>query len=70
MRYNYDGSFEGFLCALAMCLESGQGEGEFLRPGAEGEAGLFGGGSCDIVTERETALRFRERFVADVSREA
>lgn len=69
-RYCYDGSFEGFLCALVECLESGQGEGEFLRPGAEAEAGLFGGDARTIVTERETALGFREQFVAAVSREA
>ncbi|MDR3581550.1 MAG: TIGR03915 family putative DNA repair protein [Oryzomonas sp.] len=70
MRYSYDGSFEGFLCALAVCLESGQRDGEFLRPGADGQGGLFAGAALDVVTERETALRFRERFVSEVSREA
>jgi len=68
--YRYDGSFEGFICALAECLESGRGQGEFLRPGAEGEVGLFEEEACAITTERETALRFRARFVATVSREA
>jgi probable DNA metabolism protein len=70
MRYRYDGSFEGFLCALEVCLESGQGEAEFLRPGNDGQGGLFAGAVHDVITERETALRFRERFVAGVSREA
>lgn len=69
-RYCYDGTFEGFLCALAECLESGRGEGDFLRPGGDGEAGLFGDAARDVATKRETALRFRERFVAAVSREA
>lgn len=70
MRYRYDGSFEGFLCALAVCLESGQGEGEFLRPGLDGQGRLFASAAHDVVTERETALRFREWFVAEVSRKA
>jgi len=70
MRYRYDGSFEGFLCALAMCLEAGQGEGEFLRPDDDGQGGLFSGAACDVATDMETALRFRERFVAQVSRKA
>ncbi|GFE61743.1 TIGR03915 family putative DNA repair protein [Geobacter sp. AOG2] len=68
--YRYDGTFEGFLCALAACRESGGAEAEFLRPGAESGAGLFAAGSLDVATERETALRFRERFVTAVSREA
>jgi len=68
--YRYDGSFEGFLCALAACLESGGAEADFLRPGDKGEAGLFTGDPREIATERGTALRFRERFVAAVSREA
>ena len=70
MRYRYDGSFEGFLCALAECLESGQGEGEILRPGCDGQGCLFGGAVYDVVTDLGTALRFRERFVAKVSRKA
>src|SRR3974390_1569853 len=70
MRYRYDGSFEGFLCVLAECLESGQGEGEILRPGGDGQGCLFEGAVRDVVTDLETALRFRERFVAKVSRKA
>jgi probable DNA metabolism protein len=68
--YHYDGTLEGFLCALVECLESGGSEAEFLRPGAESGAGLFAGTPRDVVTERETALRFRGRFVGAVSREA
>ncbi|QEM67759.1 DNA metabolism protein [Geobacter sp. FeAm09] len=68
--YRYDGTFEGFLCALAACLESGGGEAEFLRPGVESGAGLFAGDPLDVATERETALRFRARFVTAVSRDA
>jgi len=68
--YRYDGSFEGFLCALEACLESGGGEAEFRRPGDDGQIGLFGTETVDVLTERETALRFRERFVAATSREA
>ena len=70
MRYRYDGSFEGFLCALAECLESGQGEGEILRTGGDGQGCLFEGAVRDVVTDMGTALRFRERFVAKVSRKA
>jgi probable DNA metabolism protein len=70
MHCRYDGSFEGFLCALTMCLESGEGVAAFLRPGVDDQGSLFAGAAHDVVTERETALRFRERFVAKVSREA
>lgn len=68
--YRYDGTLEGFLCALALCLASGGGDAEFLRPGAESGAGLFAGVPRDVATEREAALRFRERFVGAVSRDA
>lgn len=66
--YRYDGSFEGFLCAGARCLDDG-GRGEFVRDG-DGAPGLFAASAMPVETVRMTALAFRERFVAAVSREA
>lgn len=68
--YRYDGTFEGFLCAAAACLEE-QGEPEeFLRPEESAAGGLFATATREVATVRETALLFRERFVGAVSRDA
>jgi probable DNA metabolism protein len=68
--YRYDGSFEGFLCAVACCLELGERNPGFTwqRPGDE--TGLFASVCCEVMTVRETALAFRRRFVATASQEA
>jgi probable DNA metabolism protein len=69
--YRYDGSFEGFLCAVAQCREDGSEHPEFVRDGDEHfNSGLFTGGIYDVPTVRETALGFRSRFVEMVSQEA
>jgi probable DNA metabolism protein len=70
VRYRYDGTFEGYLCAVARCLEERDDEVEFLRPGDEAEAGLFVEEIIDATSLVETALDFRERFVAAVSKNA
>jgi probable DNA metabolism protein len=66
----YDGSFEGFLCAVADCLELGCGQAEFVRDGDGFAAGLFVEEAHQVSTSRQVALEFRSRFVAAVSQEA
>jgi probable DNA metabolism protein len=68
--YLYDGTFEGFLCAVAGCLEDCGEQPEFVREGAAVEAGLFAGEGRQVPAVREVALTFRNRFVAAVSQEA
>lgn len=68
--YRYDGSFEGFVCAVADCLEVGESQPEFARNDDHHAAGLFAGDSREVVTAREAALAFRKRFVGAVSQEA
>ncbi len=68
--YTYDGTFAGFLCAIACCLEDGREPAGFVREGVENDAGLFVDASSEVATFTNTALRFRERFVAAVSRDA
>lgn len=70
ITFGYDGSFEGFLCAVADCLDRGDREPEFARGGAEHLPGLFSGEIRQVPTVRETALLFRQRFVERVSAEA
>jgi probable DNA metabolism protein len=70
MRYRYDGTFEGFLCAVACCLEEGGEPSGFLRGHDNREDGLFADAIRETETVRETALRFRERFVPAVSKDA
>ena len=67
-RYRYDGSFEGFLCAVAGCLEQGDRQPEFVLRGSDVEAGLFADAIIDVDTVRNAALAFRKRFVERVSR--
>jgi len=68
--YCYDGSFEGFLCAVADCLEAGEGQPEFAGDGDRQAGGLFAGDMRETVTVRESAVAFRKRFVEAVSQEA
>jgi len=68
--YCYDGSFEGFLCAVATCLETGENQPEFVRDGNVHAVGLFADDICEIATAREAALAFRKRFIDAVSQEA
>ncbi len=66
----YDGSIEGFICAVDGCLKRGDGNPEFVRDGDRSGAGLFEADIREIATVRETAMAFRELFVKKVSREA
>ena len=68
--YRYDGSFEGFLCAVTDCLEGGDAYPEFIPHGADHTSGLFAGDIREVATVRETALAFRKRFVENVSQVA
>lgn len=68
--YRYDGSFEGFICTVADCLDAGDIHPEFMSNGAYGAVGLFAGDIRDVATVREAALAFRKRFVETVSQEA
>ncbi len=70
ITYRYDGSFEGFICAVAACLEGGDGQPEFVQGCAVQMAGLFAGEVCEVATVRERAMAFRKRFVEAVSQEA
>ena len=67
--YRFDGSFEGFICAVAACLERKVRSPLFVQ-GDEDEAGLFGSGTVDVESVRETAIAFRRHFVAVCSQEA
>jgi len=69
MRCRYDGTFEGYLCAVAYGLERGAAA-EFLRPGDPDAGGLFASPLMEVATARETALHLRERFVGAVSKSA
>lgn len=66
----YDGSFEGFICAVAGCLEPGAGQPEFVRDRDDCAAGLFDAEICDVATVRKAALAFRKNFVKTVSQQA
>ena len=68
--YCYDGSFEGFLCAVGDCLETGEDTPEFVRDGDAHAAGLFGGAIHEVATVRENAVAFRKGFVEKVSQDA
>ncbi len=68
--YRYDGSFEGFICAVADCLEAGEGQPEFVGDGDHQIAGLFAGDIREVATVREIAVAFRKHFVEAVSQEA
>ncbi len=67
---HYDGSFKGFLCAVADCLERGDGQPEFAADGDRQAGGLFAGDMHETVTVRESAVAFRKRFVGAVSQDA
>lgn len=68
--YRYDDGFEGFLCAVACCLANADGYPEFVCGDDHHAIGLFAADIRDVVTERECAVSFRERFVKAVSQEA
>jgi probable DNA metabolism protein len=69
-RYRYDGSFEGYLCAVCRCLADGIESAEFLRDDPSAEPGLFQEPTLDVETDRDCADGFRQRFAATVSTEA
>lgn len=66
--YCYDGSFEGFLCAVAWCAEHSVSHPEFTSESIV--PGLFSVEAHEVVTDRETAVAFRKRFVESCSRDA
>ena len=68
--YRYDGSFEGFLCAVAECLDAGDNQPEFVQEGDSHAVGLFAGDTCEVETVRDRAVAFRARFVETVSQYA
>jgi len=68
--YRSDNSFEGFLCAVAECLEEKQGQPQFMGAGDVQAVGLFADEIRDVATVRERAVAFRKRFVDAVSPEA
>lgn len=68
--YLYDGSFGGFLCAVASCLEACEGQPEFVRDGDSQAVGLFACAIREVATVRERAVAFRNRFVETVSQDA
>ena len=70
ITYYYDGSFEGFLCAVADCLDAGEDAPEFVRDGDVQSAGLFVSDIREVATVRECAVAFRKRFINAVSQEA
>lgn len=68
--YRFDGSFEGFICAVSHCLEQGLADPEFVRNEPVPQHDLFMDQFLDIPTVRENAVAFRKSFVAAVSPEA
>ena len=70
VTYRYEGSFEGFLCAVADCLDAGEDTPEFVREGDVHIVGLFVSNIHEVATVRERAVVFRKRFVNAVSQEA
>jgi probable DNA metabolism protein len=68
--YHYDGSFEGFLCAMAECLERQDIHPEFIRGDDSHAAGLFETHTLEVVTVRGIALEFRKKFIVTTSQEA
>jgi probable DNA metabolism protein len=71
VMYSYDGSFEGFLCAVVRSREDGSEHTEFVRHDDDSAAeGLFSGAVYEVPTERSVALAFRRHFVVTVSQEA
>lgn len=68
--YRYDNSFEGFLCAVAECLEEAQTQPQFMGSGDVQPVGLFAGEVREVATVRERAVAFRKRFIDAVSQEA
>jgi probable DNA metabolism protein len=70
ITYRYDGSFEGFLCAVADCLEQGHGHPDFVRDDGEAGCGLFSCENREIPIVRDVALTLRGKFVTSVSQEA
>ncbi|NMC75116.1 MAG: DNA metabolism protein [Geobacteraceae bacterium] len=68
-RYRYDGSFEGYLCALSRSLSEGAESPEFLRETSP-ERGLFREPAVDVETDRDRADAFHVQFSAAVSASA
>jgi probable DNA metabolism protein len=68
--YCYDNTFEGFICAVAECLDSGDSHPEFVQDWDDCTAGLFAAECREVATVRETAVAFRNNFVKTVTQEA
>lgn len=63
----YDGSLEGFLCAVAHTIDGAEPAG-FLR-GEGGDGGLFDE-VVAVASDRDVALAFCARIIREVSRDA
>jgi len=68
--YRFDGSFEGFICAVSHSLEQGTANPSFVRGDALLQHDLFGDQAMYVPAIRAVAVDFRKRFVAAVSPEA
>ncbi|UFS72263.1 TIGR03915 family putative DNA repair protein [Geomonas sp. RF6] len=69
-RYLYDGSFAGFICAVAHSLEGGVEPDGFEREGDQCQGGLFAELRHPVAADEDTVRRFRKRFQSAVSPQA
>jgi probable DNA metabolism protein len=68
--YRYDGSFEGFLCAVSDAFQCGREQVEFTGDGDAVAGGLYIDEIRAVPAVRAVALEFRSRFIGRVSQEA
>ena len=68
--YCYDGTFEGFICALSRALDAGDSSSDFSMGASTNDGGLFQELEVVVTTDRKEALAFRTQFVTQVSPEA
>jgi probable DNA metabolism protein len=66
--YRYDGSFEGFLTALAQCLDDDCEPSDFVKHGARGTGCLFSSLTTDVTTDVRRAVDFRDKFLQKASK--
>jgi probable DNA metabolism protein len=70
ITYRYNGSFEGYLCAVADCLERGHAHPGFMRDDVDAVGGLFAGDVHEVPVLRDVSMAVRGRFIKSVSQEA
>jgi probable DNA metabolism protein len=68
--YRYDGSFEGFLCAVSDALLCDWEQVEFAGDGDEVAEGLITDEVREVPSVRAVAMEFRGRFIGRVSQDA